>query len=312
MRATRHSAKVQATGEHGRLEKLTHGEFFGRFQNEADAGGFALAHIRADPHKDVQRHTHDSAHFIFVMRGMYVTSAAGAPDVCTSPILIYNPPGTTHRDRFQRLPDGGFGGLFFSISIGPDRMKSIVEGVTLAERAISVNAVRATALAARLIGELHAWEPASPLVAEGISLELTACVARRQSTAERTEPRWLSFAREMLHDANTQLSIADIAAACNVHPVHLARTFRRFLGCSPGTYLRRHRVERAAALLRTGNTSLSEIALRCGFADQSHMTHAFQKILSISPAAYRRDLGNRMLDSDNRLAIEQDAPIEAV
>ena len=89
---------------------LAHGQFFGRFQTEAEAGGFTLAQMHADPQNDVQRHMHDAGHFIFVTRGPYITTAAGAPEVCTSPVLVYNPPGTTHRDRFLRRKDGGFDG----------------------------------------------------------------------------------------------------------------------------------------------------------------------------------------------------------
>ena len=144
------TTKVPTAGEHGAHAKLAHGEFFGRFQRELDAGGFTLAHIRADPHRDVQRHTHDAAHFIFVTRGIYVSTAAGAPDVCTSPVLIYNPPGTTHRDRFRRSPDGGFDGWFVSISVAPERWKSIAEAVPLGERPMAIDA---TALGTRLVRE---------------------------------------------------------------------------------------------------------------------------------------------------------------
>lgn len=260
---------------------LTHGQFFGRFQTEVEAGGFTVAHIRADPHRDVQRHTHDAAHFIFVTRGPYVTSAAGAPDVCTSPVLVYNPPGTTHRDRFQRRRDGGFDGKFVSVSVAPERWKSIADAVPLTERAITLET---HALGMRLVKELRCWEPFSPLTTEATCLELMARAARLRD--EKAPPPWLSIAREMLHDG--QPSIAGIAHACGVHPVHLARTFRRFFGCSPGAYLRRARVERAASMLR-GRLSLAEIALRCGFADQSHMTHAFRTEMGVTPGALRAD-----------------------
>ena len=263
------------------MRVLTHGQFFGRFQTEVEAGGFTVAHIRADPHRDVQRHTHDAAHFIFVTRGPYVTRAAGAPDVCTSPVLVYNPPGTTHRDRFQRRRDGGFDGKFLSISVAPERWKSIADAVPLTERAITLEA---KPLAMRLVQELRQWEPFSPLTAEAICLELMARAARMRD--EKAPPRWLAIAREMLQDGHP--SIAGIAHACGVHPVHLARTFRRFFGCSPGAYLRRARVERAASMLR-GKSSLAEIALRCGFADQSHMTHIFRRTLGVTPGALRAD-----------------------
>jgi len=291
--------KVHAAGEHGAHARLTHGQFFGQFQSEVEAGGFSLAYIRADPNHDVQRHTHEAAHFIFVTRGVYVTSARNAGGA--SPLLIYNPPGTTHRDRFAPRHDGNFDGRFLSISIAPERMRSIEEGVTLAERATAIASAETSALAARLIGEMGRWESSSLLAVEGICLELMAGVARREAVSDKAPPRWLLAAREMLRDGAAPRTVSEIAAVCGVHPVHLARAFRRFYSCTPREYLQRCRVERAAALLRRPRTSLTEVALRSGFADQSHMTHAFRRAFAITPAAYRRQI-----DADNDVASAQD------
>lgn len=273
--------KVTPAGEHGPHARLGHGQFFGEFQRELEAGGFSLAHINADPHRDVQRHTHDAAHFIFVTRGLYVSSAQHAPEISAAPVLIYNPPGTTHRDRFRRDDGGGFDGRF--VSIAPERM----DGLPLMERPVCLNA---TTLAARLVPELQRWEPESALVAEGICLELLAHAAQRNPFGERTAPRWLALACDMLRAQET--SVYEIAAACGVHPVHLARTFRRFFGCSPGAYLRRCRIERATGLLRRTRLTLAEIALRSGFADQAHMSRAFRSALALTPAAFRRHVSS--------------------
>lgn len=282
--------KVTPAGEHGPHARLGPGQFFGEFRRELDAGGFALAHIGADPHRDVQRHTHDDAHFIFVTRGWYVSSAQHAPEISGAPLLIYNPPGTTHRDRFLRRDDGGFDGSFVSISVPFERMQELAlpnEPLCLVD----------TALAARLLPELRSPEPESRLIGEAVCLELLAQAARRDPFGERTAPRWLATACELLREDAT--SVYAIAAECGVHPVHLARTFRRFLGCTPGAYLRRCRVERATQLLRRTRLPLAEIAMRSGFADQAHMSRAFRTALAMTPAAFRRHVSSVQ---DNRRA----------
>jgi transcriptional regulator GlxA family with amidase domain len=48
------------------------------------------------------------------------------------------------------------------------------------------------------------------------------------------------------------------------------------------------RVKRAKELLRGTSTSIAEIALACGFSDQSHLTRVFSKTFGISPGAWRR------------------------
>jgi AraC family transcriptional regulator len=84
------------------------------------------------------------------------------------------------------------------------------------------------------------------------------------------------------------VSVAEIAAAVGVHPLHLARTFRRFFNCSPGEYLRKCRIQLAANLLLGSKKTLAEIALISGFADQSQFTRSFRQYTGNTPANFRR------------------------
>jgi AraC-like DNA-binding protein len=70
---------------------------------------------------------------------------------------------------------------------------------------------------------------------------------------------------------------------------HFARAFRQSTGVPPHRWLIEKRIERAKALLLGGGLSLAEIALACGFADQSHFTAAFRRGTGITPGAYRRE-----------------------
>lgn len=98
-------------------------------------------------------------------------------------------------------------------------------------------------------------------------------------------PAWLRVARDLLHACRVEgTTIHEIARACEVHPVHLARTFPTFFGCSPGDYLRKCRVERAAAMLSGTLTPLTAVALECGYSDQSHFSNAFRRAFAVTPA----------------------------
>ena len=80
---------------------LQHGEFFGTREQRRDVAGFSLSIASADPARPVARHTHEDAHFILLLDGHYLSSARGAGHLHAEPALIYNPPGTTHRDHFK-------------------------------------------------------------------------------------------------------------------------------------------------------------------------------------------------------------------
>jgi len=71
---------------------------------------------------------------------------------------------------------------------------------------------------------------------------------------------------------------------------HFSRAFRRSVGAAPHNWLLMHRVEVAKVRLRGARLSLLDVALACGFADQSHLTKVFTRIVGISPGAWRRAL----------------------
>lgn len=80
----------------------------------------------------------------------------------------------------------------------------------------------------------------------------------------------------------------ELATLVRLNPSHFGRAFRNSLGEPPHEYVIRRRVERAQGLMLSTDASLSDIALDCGLADQSHLTRLFRRIVGESPRAWRR------------------------
>jgi AraC family transcriptional regulator len=152
---------------------------------------------------------------------------------------------------------------------------------------------RMVALAARVYQEMRADSPHSVagLVIESIALEVLAQSARwERRRAERRPPRWLGQVQEFLAtDLAVVPDLGTLASVAGVHRVHVARAFRDHMGCTVGDYVRRLRVRRACELLTSTTTPLSDVAMRAGFFDQSHMTRVVKQFLGVTPAALRRD-----------------------
>ncbi len=85
-----------------------------------------------------------------------------------------------------------------------------------------------------------------------------------------------------------KLSVTDMARGGGISVSSQERLFRKTFGLTPLMYLRKTRLNAACKLLRDTDTSLSEIAVQCGFNDQTNMTRAFRMELKITPLRYRR------------------------
>jgi AraC family transcriptional regulator len=84
------------------------------------------------------------------------------------------------------------------------------------------------------------------------------------------------------------LFVADLGALIQRSEAHFSRSFKRTFGESPHSYVVRRRIELAAQYMLTTDASVSDIALRCGFADQAHLCKQFRQATGETPAAWRR------------------------
>lgn len=146
----------------------------------------------------------------------------------------------------------------------------------------------AIGVALRLLDEFENFDASSSLIVDGLTLEMLG-VCDRLSRSDSAIPRWLRGVSEILTERCTApWNLTDLAAEAGVHPVYLAGTFRRHFGCTVGQFVRRQRIQLACRLLGNTRQTLSEIAVRCGFADQSHFNRVFKRHVGLTPAAYRR------------------------
>lgn len=83
------------------------------------------------------------------------------------------------------------------------------------------------------------------------------------------------------------VSLRTLAAECGLSRSHFSRAFRVTTGMAPYQWLLHRRIERAQDLLRNTRQTIAEVALSCGFADQSHFTRIFTRIVGASPDAWR-------------------------
>lgn len=261
------------------MSRLPHGQFLGDLNRSVEAGGFCVdLRVASLPPEAVAEHSHDNAHFILPLADGYRSLArdplAKSRTVFSAGSAIYNPPGVMHRDCFDVA-----GGLFLSVSAPDDLPTTLVQPVLLRGEAESVMR--------RLVGLSARGAPGDGLAIEQAALTLADAVVHSLEVSAHA-PDWLLRAVEMVEDLawTPGLEIRMIADAVGVHPVHLARSWRRHLGRSPAGAIRHRRADHAIhGLIR--NMDLAEAAAVAGYADQSHMTREYVRIFGVTPGAFR-------------------------
>jgi AraC-like DNA-binding protein len=87
-----------------------------------------------------------------------------------------------------------------------------------------------------------------------------------------------------------ELTVARLAEACNVSEAYFRRLFETKFGVSPKEYIIEKRLGYAKQLLESGEVSVSDAALLCGYSETTHFSREFTRRVGVSPSEYKRGL----------------------
>lgn len=258
--------------------------FYGKLLSQSRIGAFKLSETGYTSGQQLPKHSHALSYLCMTVSGKYRETSERTTQRCAPLTLAFHPAGAEHRVFF----DSGEARLF-NVEVEDQWMRRLRECQMGIERPVYYRGGPPSWLAFRLYKEYKAMDTLSELMMEGLLLEIMVETARSSTHEMRHKaPAWLLQARELVHDSFSQnLSLKQIAASVDVHPVHLAVRFRRYYGSTIGDYVRKLRIDFACSKLVETDQSLSEIAQAAGFCDQSHFSRTFKQIIGVSPSEYR-------------------------
>ena len=148
-------------------------------------------------------------------------------------------------------------------------------------------------LMTRLRLESESSDPYAPLMTKSLFSELLVEIARCQDVHQT--PQFLDEASTAIQESaryiyehyEEPVSLAAAATVAHMNPTYFSKKFRETTGFGFKEYLTHIRLQNAAHLLRTTDTSITEIAGICGFSDGNYFGDAFRKHYGMSPRAYR-------------------------
>jgi AraC family transcriptional regulator len=148
-----------------------------------------------------------------------------------------------------------------------------------------------------LDAELRQGGPGGRLLAESLGNVLAVHLLRHFGAPGSADPhpggvlpkdKLRAVIEYIHHHLDAELSLDRLAAVAHVSPFHFARLFKHSTGLPPHQYVIARRVERAKELLREPDRlALADVATEVGFADQSHFTRHFKRLVGVTPRQFQ-------------------------
>jgi AraC family transcriptional regulator len=237
--------------------------------------GATIRRVIDRSHAVVREHSHDWPVLSLFVMGAYINRTESGDLAVAGPSAILYRAGAAH---WNEVGPGGFEQIeieFDPTWLGPS---------TLPNAPVSRWVGGRTGAASRALARLCGEAPTENRVRTAVR----QFVALAQAETQRSLPAWTPAAAACIAD-HTDTKVSDLARAAGRHPSWFGAAFRRATGERVQEAAARHRVERAAQLLRETDLSLAEVAADAGFCDQSHMNRTFARVLARSPRAVRAE-----------------------
>lgn len=266
------------------MEQLKTGNFYGLTNTTVTLPGIVLTDTEYTcPYVDW--HFHENAYFTLVLQGKVVERNHKHEYRCTAGDLLFHHSQEAH---YNTKPNGYTRG--FQLEITGDWFTQYDMSNNAIEGSIKLNDPRFKLAIYRIYAVTKQQELSA---AAAIDAELIALFQNEffaSTTCAVNRPQWVQKLDELLNDdLNSHfLTLAELAKAVGVHPVHLSRSFSTYFGCELAQYLRLLKIHHAWSMLPNCAHSVSQVAAASAFADQSHLTRHFKSEYDLTPMACRK------------------------
>jgi AraC family transcriptional regulator len=235
------------------------------------------------PHSTLPLHSHADPFFTYVVRGGFTEQGPAGTRECQRGSVIFHAPDATHANTVSRR-----GTTSLNVSIAPDYWDHLVDGGRRSDSITTPILFGDVERAALVVWrEFHHSDDASSIALSEAIAALCAYVREHASRRDFPASKLEQAAEYIAERLVPAPGLADVAHMIGVHPMHLARLFRRRFGYSMGEFIRRRRIEWALGQLADGEQTIGAIAVSAGFADHAHFTRTFVRLVGCTPTWYR-------------------------
>jgi AraC family transcriptional regulator len=248
------------------------------------SGNFRLVERTYPPCMSVPMHSHDRAFVGVTLAGVYTQTYQGREQEFRPGMITFLPKAEPHESRYSET-----GARVLHLEVPSHALRQFTSAGLCSDSYLVIRGGDALVAAQQLYREFQSPDALSPLILDGLAMRFLAQIFRQKSTTPKRQRTWLQEVEQYIRrHFREPLSLEEIANAVQVHPVHLAREYKRQHQRTVGERIRELRLESACDELLNTSLSLVEIALAAGYSDQSHFSVAFKRQKGTSPSEYRR------------------------
>lgn len=227
-------------------------------------------------------HSHEPAHLSIVLSGGFEETLPPLKWQVGPGRVLFRPAEGEHDVRF---------GPVHTHILSVQLRSSVTDYARDAKIPISqpadLSGTRSSWLVARIHDEFRSDDSVSDLAIDALILDMLVELGRAKFS-DTSDVKIKKVEERLRENLNRKISMDELAKEVGMHPMSLARAFRRVHRTTIGTYVRRLRLERATQLLTHSNLSLAEIARELGFADQSHFSRVFKAETGFTPSVCQK------------------------
>ncbi|MDW3648987.1 MAG: AraC family transcriptional regulator [Bacteroidia bacterium] len=262
------------------MQILQKGEYTGEIVLSKQIEGSTLSHTQYAQNKgNPDWHCHENLHICFVFQGgKSETKKAQQYTEKDGSIFFY------HAEETHRWISPNAISKSANIEIAPAFLKTYQLSESGIKRAL-YNNINAKALILKMQQELLAGENEPQSYLLSLLLELLSS----QKEERNNKPEWVPKLKDLLHDSwNEKLSLSEMARLLHLHPITISKNFRKYFHCTLGEYQRKLKINHSIPLIKNSEMSLTEIAMHCGFSDQSHFIRNFKHATGFLPRHFQK------------------------
>lgn len=272
--------------------------------------GPPLAVVRATEHPEYPEHHHEFWEIVIVTRGtgLMVFGSKALPIKVGDVFVISRDQEHAYRETHSLdIVNIAFDPVFIAsvhplledwmsqdalFAVGPRWRSGETPGECL--HLCPTEFARVLELVQRLEGELESASPEARVAAFAYFLLLVTLLRRHclpwEATGDAAPGTRIGRAVEFIENHFAEpITIDDIAACCHVSRRHFFRLFEHAVGIAPMEYLKKMRLQKAAAMLLTTKANVTEVAYACGFGDSNYFSTLYHKEFGISPSRFKRN-----------------------